>query len=329
MNPNLKYAAEFLKAFWRAKIFHRRIPLFVSWALTYRCNSHCKYCDMPSRVGHELDFSQITKIIEILARRGSRFLSLTGGEPLLREDIGKIVDFGRQRGFCVKLNSNGILFSQKVNELKNLSALALSFDGPESVHDSMRGAGSYSKLMQAVDAAKTNNIPISFYTVLSEVNIDYLKDILTLARQAKIGIMFQPATQTLYGSARLNPVATPVEKYQAALSYLLTEKKKKHSFILNSEGGLAVLSRWPAPVEIQCVNGLLGCRIEPDGQVRLCSLTTRIQTEAGTPTGDFEKSFDALLLGIKCRDCWCAPQIELNRMVALKWDAIINALGLF
>ncbi len=329
MNLKHKCAAEFLKALCRAKIFRQRTPFFVSWALTCRCNSRCVYCDMPSQAGRELDLFQINKIIEALAKRGCRFLSFTGGEPLLREDIGKIIDFAHHRELCTKLNTNGILFVQKVNELKNLSALVLSFDGPEPIHDSLRGVGSYSKLLQALDAAKKNNIPVSFYTVLSETNLDHIKDILAIARQMQTRIMFQPATRTLYGSTHLNPVAPSLQKYGAALGCLLEEKKKKHSVILNSMGGLIRLSQWPAPVEVQCANGLLGCRIEPDGRVRLCSLATKVQTSPGTPSDDFEKSFDTLPLGVKCRDCWCAPQIELNRMVKLEWDAIVNALNLF
>jgi len=329
MNPNLRYAAGFLKALFQAKFFRQRTPFFASWALTYRCNSRCKYCDMPSRVGSELDFSHVSKMIKALAGRGCRFLSLTGGEPLLRDDIGKVIDFARQNEICVKLNSNGILFAQKVDELRNLSALVLSFDGPEPVHDSLRGAGSYAGLMQAVEAAKKEHIPVSFCTVLSEINLNYLKDILATARQMRVRIMFQPATRTLYGSTRPNPVAASPKKYQAALSYLLAEKRKKDSFILNSIGGLTLLSQWPAPLEVQCVNGLLGCRIEPDGEVRLCSLTARIQTALETKDDDFEKAFDSLLLGLKCRDCWCASQIELKRMSMFKWDAIANALNLF
>ncbi|MEI7751073.1 MAG: radical SAM protein [Candidatus Omnitrophota bacterium] len=327
MSSNLKYAIEFIKALCKAKMFRRRTPFFVSWALTYRCNNRCPYCDMPSRAAKELDFIQISRIIEVLAKRGARFLSLTGGEPLLREDIGRIVDFARSRNLCVKLNTNGSLFAQKANELKNLSALMLSFDGPKHVHDSLRGAGSYKQVMEAVDAARKQSQPVSFYTVLSEANLDFIRDILSTAASLRIKVLFQPATENRYGGTRPNPVSATVEKYKAALDFLYKEKKKGNPSILNSLGGLKLLARWPSPVEISCVNGLLGCRIEPDGEARLCSLTDRVQAEPGNFGNDFEKSFDSLLLGMKCHDCWCAAQVELNRMAAFKWDAITNALN--
>lgn len=101
MNAKLKNAASVLSAICQARILHRRIPLVVSWTVTYRCNSRCRYCDLPNRAGDELELPQIYSIIEILARRGCRFFSLTGGEPLLRQDIGMIVDFARLHGLSI------------------------------------------------------------------------------------------------------------------------------------------------------------------------------------------------------------------------------------
>jgi MoaA/NifB/PqqE/SkfB family radical SAM enzyme len=284
---------------------------------------------MPSRTVQELDFSQAKRLIETLSSKGARFLSLTGGEPLLREDIGKIVDAAHSRSMRVKINSNGLLFPQKADELKNLSALVLSYDGPEQAHDHLRGAGSHRQVMRAVEAAHLRNIPVSFCTVLSEANIDRIEDILTVTENMKVRVMFQPATQTLYGGHRPNPVASSIEKYKKALFYLQEEKKKGNPFILNSPGGLKWLARWPEPTEIRCANGLLGCRIEPDGEVRLCSLTDRVQSKTSNLRNDFERSFESLLLDVKCRDCWCAGQIEMNQMTRLKPDAIMNAFHVF
>lgn len=319
----------FLGALIKAKLFRKRTPFFISWALTYRCNSRCSYCGMPSRKTRELNCVQVTRLLETLSKKGARFLSLTGGEPLLRDDIGSIVDFARARGMCVKLNSNGMLFTKKADELKNLSTLILSYDGPPQVHDHLRGAGSHDGVMRAVEAARQRNIPVSFYTVISSANLPFIKDVLKKAADLNVGIMFQPATQNLYGGKDANPVAAHAEKYKRALDYLCEEKKKGHPFILNSFGGLKHIARWPEPTETLCANGLLGCRIEPDGEVRLCSLTNALQAKKNYSQNNFEKSFKALLLNVRCQGCWCSGQIEMNRLSALRPDAVLNALKLF
>ena len=85
----------------QAKILRRRIPFAVSWALTYRCNAKCLYCRIQDIDLKELGIKEILSILDELAAMGTRWISFTGGEPLLRDDIGEIIDY-----ITTSLNNN-------------------------------------------------------------------------------------------------------------------------------------------------------------------------------------------------------------------------------
>ena len=75
-------------------VVKKRIPLSVYLNLTYRCPNHCVYCNYPNfnaRKDKELSTRRILKLIDEMAEAGCRKLHLTGGEPLIREDLGEII----------------------------------------------------------------------------------------------------------------------------------------------------------------------------------------------------------------------------------------------
>ena len=74
-----------------------RIPLEGSIDFTYRCNNNCRHCwinipaDSPER-NSELSFDEIRSIVDDARKMGCRRWSISGGEPMLREDFSDIFD---------------------------------------------------------------------------------------------------------------------------------------------------------------------------------------------------------------------------------------------
>lgn len=64
-------------------------PEIINFRITSRCNHNCKYCYGPKNI-KELSFPELKKIFNLFHKRGVKVAVLTGGEPLLREDIGEI-----------------------------------------------------------------------------------------------------------------------------------------------------------------------------------------------------------------------------------------------
>ncbi len=89
----------------------RRVPIYVQFAVTTRCNMVCSMCRAnESREGErELGVAEIAILADHLERLGVGILVLTGGEPLLRVDLPEIVRLFSERGLSVRLQSNALL----------------------------------------------------------------------------------------------------------------------------------------------------------------------------------------------------------------------------
>ncbi len=88
------------------------LPKVAALELTYRCNHKCLFCSCPWEADEnykkkELTYSEWTEVIDILIHNGVSSFTLTGGEPLMREDIRDIINFILQSGATLNIISNG------------------------------------------------------------------------------------------------------------------------------------------------------------------------------------------------------------------------------
>jgi MoaA/NifB/PqqE/SkfB family radical SAM enzyme len=310
------------KSVLQARICGKRTPLIVSWAVTTRCNLRCRYCNAWNAKEKELGTSQILAVIEELSEMGTKKIQLTGGEPLLRDDIGQILNFCQDKGMSTSVNSNGMLVEERKKVLKNIDLLCLSFDGRKAAHDYVRGEGSYDRVIQAVKIAKDNNIKIRFVTVLGSHNLNEIDFILQKAEEFKTTVFFQPTTENILKSKEPNPVVAGEEGYKKTMAELLT-KKKKNRHIANSIAGLNHLYNWPKKTMITCHKYLVCCRIESNGDVYICPrMKEKVRTVNCIEKGFREAFYN--LPSVTCDSCWCAASVEINCLLAFRPSAMLN-----
>ena len=149
-------------------------PLNVTLTTTTRCNFTCAYCKIWEREDNELTTVQIEDLIEQLSCLGTQRLGLTGGEPLLREDIGHLIDYATSQGIFVSLNTNGSLVEKKIRELRNLDLITLSLDGEEAVHNLHKRDDAYSQVMRAIEAAKRADLKVMTTTTINSTKVTAL-----------------------------------------------------------------------------------------------------------------------------------------------------------
>src|SRR5438046_7234070 len=94
------------------------VPHVVAWNLTRRCNLECAHCYISAgpheSATSELDTAECLRIIdELLAVNPAPMLILSGGEPLLRQDLNQIAAYAAQRGATVVLGTNGTLLTEE------------------------------------------------------------------------------------------------------------------------------------------------------------------------------------------------------------------------
>ena len=157
-------------------------PQTISWNLTRLCNLECAHCylDAGLRKGlrrEELHTRQCLEILEQLhAANPEALLILTGGEPLLRSDLDRIVTHATGLGLWVVLGTNGTLLTAARARRLNaagIKGVGVSIDSllPEA-HDRFRGkAGAWAAAVEGVDAAVAAGIDTVIQVSINHWNV--------------------------------------------------------------------------------------------------------------------------------------------------------------
>jgi len=139
-------------SFFRLYILRSNVPISVNFSVTDRCNFNCTHCDIPKRGSKELTTEEIFTIVDALDKAGTMRISLYGGEPLMRQDIGQIIDYIKSKKIIVNIVTNGALLKQKIDEIKNLDFILLSYDGSPQAQKNVRGEQAHDVVIHEEDA---------------------------------------------------------------------------------------------------------------------------------------------------------------------------------
>lgn len=291
----------------------KRIPLMVTWNVTYRCNLDCRYCGVCREEVRDADTDRVLEIVDHLAHAGTRFLELSGGEPLMRTDIGQVIDACSSRGIHVLLSSNGLLIPQRLPDLGNASEIQISLDGTREVHDAIRGTGTFDQVVEAVERCKEAGINVCFSAVISRFNAERLSPFLDRVEDLGPGVYFQPVDKTYTPGHTTEADYYPDrETYLGALDWLLVEKRKGRKSILNSEPGLRHLRQWPTIPATKCHSSRFMCTIDPDGSLFVCDMFPAFERYTVQPGDRFAQTLQELELPHPCPRCLSSSMAELN-----------------
>lgn len=144
-------------------------PLSVYFSVTNRCHLNCWYCSNPGGNTSDLDFRVLSRAIRQAQDAGAACIGFTGGEPLFRPDLEKLISLVEDRSYTLLFTSGHLLDAARARALKTagLTAVVVSLDSHiEEEHNSKRNsAAAYG---EAVEALK-NSIEAGLYTAISMV----------------------------------------------------------------------------------------------------------------------------------------------------------------
>jgi AdoMet-dependent heme synthase len=106
-------------------------------------------------------------------------VNVTGGEPFLRHDLGRILDSLRQNNFDVFLLTNGTQIKEREASMLAdvpVKRVQVSLEGPERVHDVIRGTGSFKSAICGVSHLLLKDIKVTLNLTLSVLNVDYIEE---------------------------------------------------------------------------------------------------------------------------------------------------------
>ncbi len=163
------------------------------WELTLACNLDCAHCG--SRAGKvrrgELSLDACLDVAAQLANLGCELVTLSGGEPTLRKGWDRIARALVDRGLYVNMVTNGVYADDETAcsvAARAVSAglcnVAVSLDGPEAVHDGLRGAGTFAATLASVARFREAGLPVAVLTTVNRLNLPLLETVRGIAIKA-------------------------------------------------------------------------------------------------------------------------------------------------
>jgi len=298
---------------------HKPVDVYIG--ITIRCNIRCRHCNLWRTVSwkpgpssfflrmcnglaqmvlspvslkphkEELPYKEWIRILSDLKDwLGPYRLSITGGEPFIREDLVDIIHFCHENQIKAIVNTNATLLSpQLIKTLSDIPTLTLniSLDGSTpKTHDYLRGVtGTYQKVMDVLNEFKNPARRCSIYiaTILMGPNCDEIIDIVKLSHERKLadGIIFQaldhspglPYDKAWFDKNPLWPKGATRGRLIDAIDNLIALKENGVKISNPAEQLRKLRGYFTNPTEDSldyCASGENNFIINPWGQVFLC-----------------------------------------------------------
>lgn len=333
-----KYLKYFL-AILRGHLLNKRIPIQVTLCVTNRCNMRCVYCyeEYYSRNHPEFSTQRILELIDTLHSMGTKYVSINGGEALLRNDIGGIVNKIKLKGMLCHLSTNGTLVKNHLGTLRNVDSLAISIDGAKTKNDLNRGKGTYEKIYAGMELLYKEKINFHTNTVLTKNNINALGEVMNMAKKFGFKAQFSPLRKedSLDKSIGFND-----EEIKRVIEEILEYKKKKYPVFFSEKAYESYLD-WPFSYDkqvlfekipygykaIECFIKKFACHIEANGFVYPCVVLVNKFPALNFLEVGFKRAWENLS-NTKCTACNNICCNEHNLVFGLKPQAMNNAFNI-
>lgn len=165
------------------------LPKRFIFDLTLRCNLNCKMCYFSKKENMAKEMT-VEAIKEIFDRIKPDSISIVGAEPFMRRDILSLLEyFWRNKIEVTTLCTNATLITEEIaerlREYRNIKMFAVSIDGPEEIHNSIRGDNSaFQKATFGLEKIiKTASLPAMIVCVIMEENLGHLKEVVRLGHK--------------------------------------------------------------------------------------------------------------------------------------------------
>jgi radical SAM protein with 4Fe4S-binding SPASM domain len=279
-------AAPMTRAWAGAPVIDTR-PHVVAWNLTRRCNLACAHCYIAAGSWHdatgELTTAEVQRITdEILELNPAPLFILSGGEPLLRDDLEDIARYATRAGATVVVGTNGTrLTHARIASLRaaGVSGVAISIDSLDSrYHDRFRhGDGALADTLAAVDRLRAQRLDFIVQTTVTRGNRTELARVAAWAAErgaVAFNVYFLVETGRGEGMHGLEPAEN-----EAVLEELVDlERTYRGRMMVRSKCQPQIMRHVLAADDdspmrnyaTRCPCGVQYCRITPDGKLTPC-----------------------------------------------------------
>ena len=311
-----------------------------------RCNCRCVMCDIWKRDSNDQMRAQdLERHRASLQNLGVRQVVLTGGEPLLHNDLSALCNFFRDRQIHLTLLTTGLLLHKRAEEVAALfDDIIVSLDGPPEIHDAIRRvSGAYNLIHRGIGAVRHYHpsMPITCRTTVQKANHRHLRHTVDAARALGLdSISFLAADLTspafnrplIWPGEKQGQIGLNIEEAKALeeeIEQLILQYKASinHKYIVEPAAKLRKIARrfrehlgQLTPQAPTCNAPWVSAVIEVDGSVRPCffhrtigNITSSTLEEVinGEAAQAFRQSLD-IETDATCRRCVCSLNYRAN-----------------
>jgi len=329
---------------------HQRQINYIRLSITDKCNLKCIYCQPPKKLrqlerSQILSYEEILHLIQIAVRCGISKVRLTGGDPLVRKDVTKLVEaIARLEGVRdISLTTNGVLLEQMAPDLykAGLRRINISLDSlNRKKYQDITGHDRLIQVLRGIQKAREIGFfPIKInMVVIRGINEDEVLDLAKLSLTYPFHIRFiefmplgnsqlwkerqffscQQIKEIITAYRPLIPLATCGD------SPLGSENGPAQLF--QFEGGAAGKIGFISPMSNHFCSTCNRIRITADGKLRSCLFSTQeIDIKAALRAGDSDDELQQLFIkGIENKP---ASGPDRSRLSALKCNRFMNSIG--
>ena len=269
---------------------HRPVPVYAHFGLTHRCNMRCRMCAVwrSGDRGTELTAAQVDILAGSLARAGTRWVALGGGEPFQREDIAALVGSFSRRSMEVRLLTNGVgVPDERIEAVARagLAHVSISLDTLDAERQRMIYGGVdvmadiLASMRRFREALPPRSTPI-INVCVSRLNLDELPELVAFAAEGGFHCSFVPIALAASADAADEFAAHAPDmalgeedRRRVAAAYdRLLWLKRRGAPIANSSRFLRDSARHlqDGSFPWSCDAGLLYLSVSPEGDVSIC-----------------------------------------------------------
>lgn len=308
-------------------------PYDATVMITENCNSRCITCNI-WKTNHTNEYSteEFEDVMKQMRDLGIKNITFTGGEPLLRDDIGILVKRARELGFKkVAVKTNGLLLGRKAEELieSGVSHISVSVDGisettnairrlPHAYHTSIEGIKAATLIAQKY----SKNVNIHVSTTLIKHNIEEVPELLNVCKELGTLWYIHVLDQNPYFFQGIHMAPLRIDDNQLVdktVDYIKTVQKKEPNLINLDTNALEYVraSLKGTCKEPLCVLAYInvylnargdvypGCWVlNPVGNLRKNKLKNIVQSDA------YKKRAQEMVMR-KCPGCTCGYSVNV------------------
>lgn len=215
---------------------HYPPPRLIFWETTAGCNlacSHCRRITIADKLTpQDLNTEESYQLIDQITDFARPILILSGGEPLIREDIFEIAHYAAEAGLIVALATNGTLIdTQMAQRIKKsgIRRVSVSFDGADApTHDTLRGEGSFQRALEGIHRLREVGVPCQINTTITKHNAHQAEQTLQLAKDiGVVALHFFLLVPVGCGAEIADDQQVSPETYEEILDWLYEAEKKE------------------------------------------------------------------------------------------------------